>query len=169
MILQCGAIAQIYTAPEKEAPMERHTRVEVRKGAGIVGDRYGRDAGSFTDAKRVVVRHVTFIEMEAIEAARTDRKHPVPALLPDYTRRNIVTCGIALNHTIGKIFMTSSGIRFRGVELAEPCKWPAQRAHEHWSVDIANFKEAMRHRGGIRAEALDDGFLEEGDNIIFIP
>ncbi|MBI4118521.1 MAG: hypothetical protein HY455_03240 [Parcubacteria group bacterium] len=168
MILQCGFAAQFYVAPEAGAPMERRPSIRVMKGRGIVDDRYSSGAGFFTDAKRTVIKHVTFIEMEAIEGARTDRKRPLPNLLPEYTRRNIVTCGVALNHMIDREFMTSRGVFFRGIELAEPCERPAKLAHEQYGRDIIGFKETMRHRGGIRAEVLTDGIIEEGDTIIFM-
>ena len=76
----------------------------------------------------------------------------------DETRRNLVTEGVALNHLIGRTFRVGA-VRMRGVRLAEPCVYLEQLTGH------AGVRAALVHRGGLRAEVLDDGELRVGDAI----
>jgi MOSC domain-containing protein YiiM len=74
------------------------------------------------------------------------------------TRRNLVTEGVALNHLVGHEFRIGA-VRMRGLRLAEPCAYLEQlTGHD-------GVRAAFVHRGGLRAEILDDGELRVGDGI----
>jgi MOSC domain-containing protein YiiM len=47
----------------------------------------------------------------------------------------------------------------RGLRLAEPCAYLEQL------TDLVGMREALVHRGGLRAEVLEDGELRVGDPI----
>ena len=76
----------------------------------------------------------------------------------DQTRRNLVTEGVALNHLVGRTFRVGS-VRMLGVRLAEPCVYLEQL------TGLVGVRAALVHRGGLRAEILDDGELLVGDTV----
>jgi MOSC domain-containing protein YiiM len=80
-----------------------------------------------------------------------------PALLPDEHRRNVVTRGIDLNALVGTEFRIGA-LRCRGMRLCEPCT-VAQR---YASRPILR---PLVHRGGLRADILEDGEIALGDLI----
>jgi MOSC domain-containing protein YiiM len=125
-------------------------------GRGLEGDRYFTGAGTFDTASRVnePQRHVTLIELEAIEAARRD--YGVPLGLGEH-RRNIVTRGVPLNHLVDREF-TVGEVRLRGVKLCEPC------AHME-GLSQPGARRALTHRGGLRAEILESGTIRAGDPV----
>lgn len=151
-------IVRIFTAPNARHPMQEHTYVRVLAGIGIEGDRYALGLGQFSN-QRETIRHATFIAREAIaEANAILEKSGVPIFDASETRRNFVTEGIDLNCYVGIPFM-ANGLRFRGVELADPCHLPAAL------LGKKGFKAAFAGLGGLRAEALDDGLITVGDLI----
>jgi MOSC domain-containing protein YiiM len=99
-------------------------------------------------------RAVTLIEREAIEGAR--REYDVE-LAESETRRNLVTERVPVNHLVGKEF-TVGGVRMRGYELAEPCGYLEE-------LTRAGVRRALIHRGGLRAEILEDGRIRRGDEV----
>jgi len=68
-----------------------------------------------------------------------------------------LTCGMALNHLVGREFVIG-GVRLRGLRLCEPC------SHLEKLTGKQMIK-ALRHRGGLRAEILNDGMIKVGDII----
>jgi MOSC domain-containing protein YiiM len=150
-----GRVVAIYVAPAASAPMQARDRIEVVAGVGLQGDRYATATGTYSgfgpDA-----RDVTLIEREAVDAVRVeDRGIDVREEL---TRRNLVTEGVALNHFVGRTFRVGD-VRMRGVRLAEPCAYLEQL------TALRGLRDAFVHRGGLRAEILDDGELHVGDAI----
>lgn len=125
--------------------------VDVIAGSGIVGDRY------FSRADEPG-QNITFVEAEAIEAFLAAHGRPVDLLV---TRRNVVTRGVRLNDLVGRTF-TVGGLRFRGVELCEPCLGLGQ-ALASPELRPADVVRAFVHRGGLRADALSSGALKCGD------
>jgi MOSC domain-containing protein YiiM len=95
------------------------------------------------------------IEREAIEGAA--RSYDVKLADGD-PRRNIVTTGVALNHLVDKEFSVGE-VRCRGVKLCEPCGYME-------SLTTPGAREALIHRGGLRAEIIEDGVIRVGDDII---
>ena len=150
-----GRLVAIFVAPAASAPMEARDRIQAVAGAGLHGDRYATATGTYSGTGRGP-RDVTLIEREAITAVRTEGGGIDVG--EDQTRRNLVTEGVALNHLVGRTFRVGS-VRMRGVRLAEPCVYLEQL------TGLVGVREALVHRGGLRAEILDDGELHVGDPI----
>jgi MOSC domain-containing protein YiiM len=149
-----GRLVAIYVAPAAGAPMEARDRIEAIAGAGLRDDRYATRTGTYSNTGRGA-RDVTLIEREAVEATRAEDGIDVRE---DQTRRNLVTEGVALNHLVGRTFRVGT-VRVRGLRLAEPCVYLEQL------TGLAGLGAALVHRGGLRAEILDDGELRVGDTI----
>ncbi|MEX2256543.1 MAG: MOSC domain-containing protein [Acidimicrobiia bacterium] len=146
-----GRVVAIYVAPGEGAPMEARDEVRALAGKGLEGDRYAIDAGKYSGTK-VGKRAITLIEREAVEAARTEYG---VELEESETRRNLVTEGMPVNHLVGKEF-TVGGVPMRGYDLAEPCTYLEGLTRE-------GIRRSLVHRGGLRAEILDDGPIRVGD------
>jgi MOSC domain-containing protein YiiM len=149
-------LVAIYVAATASAPMEACERIDVLAGAGLRGDRYALGTGTYSDFGHGP-RDVTLIEREAIEAVRSEDS--AIDVHEAQTRRNLVTEGVALNHLVGREFRVGA-VRMRGVRLAEPCAYLEQL------TGITGVRAALVHRGGLRAEILDDGELRVGDTIV---
>jgi MOSC domain-containing protein YiiM len=149
-----GRLVAIYVAPAAGAPMEACDRIDTAANVGLRGDRYAMGTGTYSGSGRGP-RDVTLIEREAIDAVRSEDGVDVRE---DQTRRNLVTDGVALNHLVGRTFRVGS-VRMRGVRLAEPCAYLEQL------TGVVGVRAALVHRGGLRAEILDDGELRIGDAI----
>jgi MOSC domain-containing protein YiiM len=148
-------LVAIYVATAAGAPMEARDHVDALAGAGLRDDRYATGTGTYSGTGRGA-RDVTLIEREAIDAVRAE--DPAVDVREDQTRRNLVTEGVALNHLVGREFRVGA-VRMRGVRLAEPCAYLEQL------TGVAGVRAALVHRGGLRAEVLDDGELRIGDTI----
>ncbi|TYL38189.1 MOSC domain-containing protein [Natronococcus pandeyae] len=157
-----GRIRAIHVAPEQGAPTERVDRVRAFARRGLEGDRYCRpeagaddgheDAGTFADRDG---SDLTLIEREALEAV--ERDYDI-ALEPGVHRRNLTTEGIALNHLDGERFRIGEVV-CEGVELCEPCSYLERHLAEN------GVREALVHRGGLRARILEDGVVTVGDRL----
>jgi len=152
-----GQLVAIYVTPAAGAPMETRAVVAATTGVGLDGDRYALARGTYSNTNRGP-RDVTLIEREAIDAVRADGV----AIAEADTRRNLVTEGVPLNHLVGHTFRVGR-VRMRGVKLAEPCAYLEQL------VGVDGVNPAFVHRGGLRAEVLDDGELRVGDSITLGP
>jgi MOSC domain-containing protein YiiM len=151
-----GRLVAIFVAPAASAPMEPCTVIDVVAGVGLRGDRYAAGTGTYSGFGRGP-RDVTLIEREAIDAVRTEGGGI--DVREDETRRNLVTEGVALNHLVDRTFRVGS-VRMRGIRLSEPCAYLEQH------TGLVGVREAFVHRGGLRAEILDDGELHVGDPIV---
>lgn len=147
-----GVVAAIHIGPERKKPMVSVPEVLAIAGAGLEGDRYCRERGTFS--KKLPTNQITLIEAEALEAAARDYKIEITA---DEARRNVLTCGMALNHLVGREFQIGD-VRLRGLKLCEPCTHLQQLTGKQMI-------KALQHRGGLRAEILSDGVIKVGDRI----
>jgi MOSC domain-containing protein YiiM len=93
--------------------------------------------------------------MEALEAAERDYGLELAA---EESRRNVLTCGVALNHLVGREFQIGE-VRLRGLKLCEPCTHLQQLTNKP-------VIKALRHRGGLRAEILGSGMIKVGEKIV---
>lgn len=155
-----GTAERIFVAPEAEAEMCERSEIEAVAGSGLRGDRYFDEieTGTFVewepDEKRLAGYDLTLIEQEAIEAI--EREADID-LAPGEHRRNIETRDAALNHLVGKRFRVGDVV-CRGDRLCEPCNH-LQRITQDGVLN------ALVHRGGLRADILEDGVIRPGDEI----
>lgn len=151
-----GRVVAIHIAETAEAAMRTVDTATAEAGRGLVGDRYHRSAGTWSggDDDHSPRRQATFIEREAVDAVRRD--DGIELETAD-TRRNIVTEHVALNHLVGREF-TVGEVRFRGVELCEPCQHVER-------VSGRAIRRPLVHRGGLNAEILNDGVIRVGDEV----
>ncbi len=137
-------------------------RVDVRAGLGLVGDRY-----CAKPAHRKA--SVTVFAAESLDAITSELELPeVPnPLLP---RRNVVLRGFPVDDlaagrlTAGAVFSLDSGegpVRFQAHRPASPCGWMDE-------VLAPGAHRALRGRGGVRCEPLDDGVLRVGPAVLTV-
>lgn len=150
---RCGVVAAIFIGPEARQPMISVSEVRGVAGHGLEGDRYYREAGTFSE--KSPTNQVTLIESEALDAAARDYGLEIGA---GDSRRNVLTRNVALNHLVGREFRIGE-VRLRGLKLCEPC------GHLEKLTGKQMIK-ALRHRGGLRAEILCDGPIKVGDVIM---
>ena len=150
-----GAIVRaIYVAPAAGAPPAEVREALAVVGRGVEGDRYFLGSGSFSRWPGEG-RALTLIEEEAIDVIR--REHGID-LGDGRSRRNVVTSGVALSDLIGVRFRVGP-VLLRGVRPAAPC------AHLERLTAPGVF-EAMKGRGGLRADVVEGGVLRVGDPIV---
>jgi MOSC domain-containing protein YiiM len=150
-------VAAIHIAPAASRPMVSVERVLAIPGKGLEGDRYFDSQGTFFKNKKISPdKEVTLIEQEALEALRDEYKLE---LLPHESRRNILTKGAALNHLVGREFRVGKA-RLRGIRLCEPCK--------HLEKLTGRSLKGLVHRGGLRAQVLQEGEISVGDEIVVL-
>lgn len=142
-----ATVTHIFVAAAKGEPAHALEAVEALSNEGLRGDRYA-DARN----RRAADNQVTLIELENIEAFVQATGLP---LTPEMPRRNIVTRGVRLNELCGKRFAVG-GALFEGLELCEPCKLFAKRAHP----EVLSF---FAGKGGLRARIVAGGSVRVGD------
>ncbi|WP_440770569.1 MOSC domain-containing protein [Natronorubrum sp. DTA28] len=142
-------VRTIHIAPEQGASMERLEEVRAVADQGLEGDRYFDTDGTFADRNG---SDLTLIEREALEGVAEEYDI---SLEPGVHRRNVTTEGIALNHLVGEQFRVGDVV-CEGVELCEPCSY-LERHLEKQGV-----REALIHRGGLRARILEGGDVTTG-------
>jgi MOSC domain-containing protein YiiM len=150
-----GVIKGIYIATRKGANVSGHTKVSVRAGKGIEGDRYLSNTGANrSNYKGQPDWEITLIESEVIAAFNQDTGNRFHE--SDF-RRNLVTQGVHLNDLVGQTFEIN-GISFYGVQLCEPCASLQKRL----GVKIL---PALVGKGGLRAQIRGNGVVGLGDSI----
>jgi MOSC domain-containing protein YiiM len=151
--MSAALLQAIYIVPSGGQAPQSVAAVRAVPGKGLEGDRYYLGRGSFSrwpGARRAA----SFIEWETIEAVRRefgidlgDGRH----------RRNLVTRGIALAGLQGRTFRIGTAV-FRGVGPCAPCRY-LERLTEVGVLD------ALKGRGGLRADVVEEGDLHVGDVI----
>jgi MOSC domain-containing protein YiiM len=152
-----GRIVAIYTATGAGYPMQLRSEARAVPGRGLEGDRYFMDNGRFSDHQVPgrEITELTLIESEVIQHLRLDWGLDVEEA---DGRRNLVTRGIALNDLVGSEFEVGE-VRLRGASLCEPCV-SLVKSPEH-----KHLLRALAHKGGLRAEILNEGTIALGDPI----
>jgi MOSC domain-containing protein YiiM len=156
-VTEVGHLLAIQIAREAEGRMESLAEVRAIPGRGLEGDRYFAGHGSFSETPGGG-REVTLVASEMIGIL--EREHGIQ-LSPTDTRRNLVTKGVSLNDLVGKVCQVGS-VRMKGVSLAEPC------AHLERLTQPGVLK-GLVHRAGLRAELIDEGVLQVGDEVTSSP
>ena len=143
--------------------MQSVSYVKVNAASGIEGDRYALGTGAYSAVNPTKIRHISLIALSGIKTANDWLKAgDEPAFSESETRRNIVLEGITaseLNDLVGQQFQLGS-LQLLGTELCTPCERPAQL------MSRPSFMEAFEGRGGIRAEVLNSGTLNVGDELL---
>ena len=147
-----GSIVSIYITPNPSGSMVSVPQVRAFADRGLEGDRFFRE--SWIAANRPD-KAVSLIEEEVLKLAAEELG---VADFADRTRRNIVTCGVALIDLLQREF-TIGGVRMRGIRLFEPC------GHLEKTSNLPGIFKALEHRSGLKAAILSDGLIRVGDPI----
>lgn len=135
---------------------ETPTTVQLRANRGIVGDRYFGSRHARAAVTLLAAEQIEWLEQELTG----DALFPLPGspFDPVLARRNVVTRGVDVDALVGTTFTLDAGhgpIRFRSLTAASPCAWMNE-------VYAPGALRALRGRGGIRCEPLDDGQISIG-------
>jgi MOSC domain-containing protein YiiM len=149
-----GTVVSLHIAATGAAAMQSVGQARAVAGRGLEGDRYFNQVGTYSNHPGTG-RHVTLIEIEAIESLGRDYGID---MAPGLARRNIVTRGVALNHLIGREFSVGQ-IVLRGARLCEPCSHLEKLTRQ-------GVMRGLIHRGGLRAEIMTGGMIRIGDAIV---
>ena len=147
-----GTVELISLSAEAEGPMKVVSSAEAVTGRGLLGDRYERGAGTFSDPNGRGY-DLTFVEAEALEALAGLGVE----LAPEEARRNIVVRGVALDDFIGTRFRVGE-VECFGQRRCEPCAHLA-------SLTGPGVLRGLAYRGGLRADVLSDGRIRTGDRL----
>ena len=149
-----GVVELLAVAPVAEAPMQLVRHAFAIAGRGLEGDRYADGVGTFSPRRAHRPGYeLTLIAAEVVEDLTT-RDAELDFLS---TRRNVLTRGMDVNALVGRDF-TIGDVRCRGLRLAEPCAH-LERLHG------PGLLRPLIHRGGLRADILSDGHIDEGSVI----
>jgi hypothetical protein len=151
-----GTVELIALAAEAEGPMRAVSEAEAIEGRGLLGDRYERGAGTFSDP-RGRGYDLTIVEAEALEELSLKGVD----LAPIEARRNLVVRDIELDDLIGRRFRVGE-VECFGQRRCEPCSH-LQRLTQPGVL------RGLVHRGGLRADILSDGMIRTGDSIEVLP
>jgi MOSC domain-containing protein YiiM len=144
-----GRLESILIASTAGAAMVALESVRALPGLGLEGDRHVAGTGTFPSGKPGSA--LTLIEAEVCESFS-------PPLASNEHRRNLITRGIDLNQLVGREFAVGE-VRCRGMRLCEPCAVVERYAQRP-------VLRALVHRGGLRADILDEGSLAIGDSVV---
>ena len=153
-MVTAGTVEGIFIAAASREPLVSVREVRAVEGRGLEGDRYHAGVGSFSRWPGEG-RAVTLVEAEVMEAVLREADIDLSG---GRTRRNLVTRGVRLADLLGKRFRIGEAL-FRGTRLAEPC------AHLERLTESGLF-EALKGRGGLRADVLESGVIRAGDAVV---
>jgi hypothetical protein len=151
-----GTVEAIVIAPEAEVALHQVDRAVARAGRGLEGDRYFDERGTFSNVHGRGY-DLTLIEAEVLDALDL----PSGRLSPERARRNIVTRGIGLNALVGERFRVGD-VECFAQRLCEPC---AHLERLTAATGRPGTLRALIHKGGLRADVLNDGEIRVGDQI----
>ena len=150
--LSVGTVELIALTAEAEGPMRAVSAAEAVEGRGLMGDRYERGAGTFSDP-RGRGYDLTLVEAEALEELSSKGVE----LAPIEARRNVVVRGIALDDLIGRRFRVGE-VECFGQRRCEPCSHLER-------LTQPGVLRGLVHRGGLRADVLSSGRIRSGDRV----
>lgn len=155
-----GNVVSIHLAPEAGAPMRTVPEARAVPGRGLEGDRYFTGRGHYSATPSYGGREVTLIEIESLEALdggvlNAEGERLGIKLTAADVRRNIATSGVPLNHLVDRLFRVGD-VLLRGTRLCEPCKYLE-------SLTRPGVMGGLIHRGGLRAQILEEGVIRVGD------
>ncbi len=151
--MKLGTILSIHIATRLTEQLSNVDQISVVAGQGLAGDRYYAHINP-SSGQHDAAKEATFIEAETLEALQRDFQIDLTG--PE-SRRNFTTRGVALNHLVGKEFRVGEAV-FRGIRLCEPCTHLEE-------ITGKQAREALIHRGGLRAQIVQSGVVCVGDEI----
>ncbi len=151
--MSSGRVEAIWIGPIRARPLVPVTTVRAFPGRGLEGDRYFLGRGSLSRWPSGA-RAVSLIEREALDAVLRETGID---LRPGRSRRNIETSGVVLTELKGRRFRIGTAL-FRGVLACQPC------GHLERLTTAGAFA-ALKGRGGLRADVLEEGVIAVGDAI----
>jgi hypothetical protein len=157
-----GSVVSIHIAAEGSAPMQSIAEIRAYPGRGLEGDRYFLGTGFYSKKTSYGGREVTLIEMETVEALfagvnNAEGERSGIKLTAADTRRNIATSSVPLNHLVDREFWVGD-VLMRGTRLCEPCM-------HLQALTQRGVMNALIHRGGLRAQILNEGVIRVGDGV----
>ena len=155
--MRFGHVEAIFIADAPEEAPRDIERARAVAGRGLDGDRYYNEDGTFFK-ERKPGQDLTLIEAEALEALRRETGIELP---PGSSRRNVVTRGLTLNDLVGKRFRIG-GVECLGDRLCDPCGHLER-------LTQPGVLRGLAGRGGLRADIVDDGWIEVGAPIRELP
>ena len=156
-LMKNRVLRSIWIASAAGRPLTSIAEIRVVPDRGLEGDRYFFARGHFSTWPGGG-RNVTLIEEETLEAVRAE--HGID-LGEGRHRRNLVTSGIALADLHNRTFRIGTAI-FRGIRPCPPCEYLE-------GIVGPGVFEAIKGRGGLRADAIEEGVLHVGDVIELLP
>jgi hypothetical protein len=157
-VIQAPGTARVlglYATAEAGAPLQPVPAVQLEPGRGLIGDRYSRSAGTFSEKLQDTPDwEVTLIEIEEIDRYNAATGHSLSA---GEFRRNVVTRGVRLNDLVGRRFCVGDA-QLEGIRLCEPCAYLA-------GLLGPGIVKAMAHRAGLRARIVSGATVHTGDGI----
>lgn len=148
-----GRLEHIHVTESRGGAMRALAEAQAVAGRGIEGDRYFREAGTYS-VKPGPDRQLTLIETEVLDALARD--HAV-ALAPNEHRRNLTVSGAPLGHLVGRRFRVGT-VMLEGVRLNQPCKWLERLTGKPVYMPLLN-------RSGLNCRVIEGGTLRPGDPV----
>lgn len=125
-------------------------------GRGLESDRYFLGTGRWSGHPKGG-NEVTLIEAETIAALAEEGM----CVRPEEVRRNIVTSGIRLSKLAGRTFRVGA-VTLLGLRPADPCGYLE-------ALTRPGMKQALKERGGLRAQVVEGGEIKPGDEVGALP
>jgi MOSC domain-containing protein YiiM len=152
-----GILRGIWISPTSATLLQSVAEIRAVPGRGLEGDRYFLKCGTFSHWPGGG-RAVSLIAEETLDALRAE--HGID-LSEGRNRRNLVTSGITLTDLQDRTFRIGTAV-FRGIRPCPPCR------HLENLTEAGVF-DALKDRGGFRADVLQEGVLHVGDAIELLP
>ncbi|MDN4173063.1 MOSC domain-containing protein [Nocardioides sp. SOB77] len=138
-------VTALHVAPERHAPMEERTSIEVVAGRGVVGDRWFGTRH----------RHVSVQSADALAEAAAELGRDVA---PSATRRTVTVSGGAVP-TVPGVRLRVGEVLLEVVRVAAPCRVMETSMGPGGAA-------ALRRRGGSILRALTSGTIRVGDEVV---
>ncbi|MGD2167240.1 MAG: MOSC domain-containing protein [Gammaproteobacteria bacterium] len=151
-----GRLVSILAAESAGAPLRELPDAQLQAGRGLVGDRYYRRNGTFSQKLAAGPDwEITLIELEEIDRFNAARATP---LTQAGFRRNLVTRNVRLNELVETRFRVG-GAELEGLRLCEPCAYLG-------SLLGPEVVREMAHKAGLRARILNSAVIRCGDPVL---
>lgn len=151
--MKTGILRSIWISSTARSSLVSIAEVRAVPGRGLEGDRYFLECGSFSSWPGGG-RAVSLIAEETLQAVRAEQGID---LSEGRSRRNLVTSGITLADLQDRTFRIGTAV-FRGIRPCPPCRHLEQLTQD-------GVLDALKDRGGFRADVIEGGTLRVGDAI----